>query len=155
MEIGKIDTNSDFPIIIESHPSAYNGYDFITLIKYNDEVNLVIIDNIYKKHLDAYCLDSCKAANVDEESVIRVANYWYHSNKDNYPISVEFSKRGLSPTFSKIFKSYSIDYISRIIGPAYQFYMGNPNKIRKRKRKAPKDYEVVVSSQYFRSLIDN
>lgn len=153
MQVKTISTNSEFPIIIENHPKDYNGYEFITLIKYNDDVNLVIIDNIYKKHIDAYCLDLCKAANVDENLIIKVANYWYHSNRENYPISIEFSKRGFSKVFSNIFKSYSIDYVSRIIGPVYQFYMGNPNKVRKRKRKEPKDYEVVISNTYFKSLI--
>lgn len=148
-----IKTNSEYPIKVEKHPSDYEGYDFITLIKYNDEVNLTIIDNVYKKHIDAYCLDLCSPTNVDERTIIKVANYWYNSNTTNYPISIEFSKRGLSELSSKILKSYPIDYITRIIGPVVpQFYMGNPKKVRKRKRKPPKNYEIVVSSQYFRSL---
>jgi hypothetical protein len=154
MELKTIKTNSDFPIPIQSHPSDYDGYEFITLIKYNEEVNLIIVDNVYKKHIDGYCLDLCQPSGVEENLVIKVANFWYHSNKDNYPVSVEFSKRGLAKTTAPIFKSYPIDYVSRIIGPAFQFYMGQPKKVRKRKRKNPKDYEVVISSQYFKSILN-
>jgi len=149
-----IKTNSEFPIKVEKHPPDYTGYDFITLIKYNEEVNLTIIDNVYKKHIDAYCLDLCAPTDIDERIIIKVANYWYNVNINSYPISIEFSKRGLAEQSSKILKSYPVDHISRIIGPVVpQFYMGNPKKVRKRKRKQPKDYDVIISSEHFKSLI--
>lgn len=149
-----IKTNSDYPIKVEKHPRDYTGYDFITLIKYNEEINLTIVDNVYKKHVDAYCLDLCGPAEVDEKLIIKVANHWYNSNSENYPISIEFSRRGLAPVASKIMKSYPVDFITRIIGPIVpQFYMGNPKKVRKRKRKIPKDYEVIITSEHFKSIL--
>lgn len=151
-----INTNSNYPIKIENHPSNYNGYDFITLIKYNDETNLVIIDNVYKKYIDAYCLDLCAPTNIDEKVIIKVANYWYNVNLNSHPISIEFSKRGLTDLSSNILKSYSIDNITRMIGSVVpQYYMGNPTKVRKRKRKNPKDYEVIITSEYFKSLLND
>lgn len=153
MLLKTIQTNSDFPIKVESHPAGYNGYPFITLVRFNDEPNLTIIDNVHKKHLDAYCLDLCAPAKVNERVILKVANYWYHTSRDLYPISIEFSKRGLSEDASKIMKSYSIEFITRVIGPVPFFEMGTPSKIRKRKRKIPKDYEVVITSEYFRSLL--
>lgn len=153
MLLKTIQTNSDFPIKVESHPNSYDGYPFITLIRFNDEPNLAIVDNVHKKHLDAYCLDLCLPAGVDERTIIKVANYWYHTSRDEYPISIEFSKRGLSPLASQIMKSYSIEFITRVIGPVPFFDMKNPSKVRKRKRKIPKDYEVVITSEYFKSIL--
>lgn len=153
MLLKTIPTNSEFPIKVENHPPEYTGYPFMTLIKFNDVPNLTIVDNVHKKHLDAYCLDMCLPAGVDERTIIKVANYWYHTNKEQYPISVEFSKRGLSPLASRIMKSYSVEFISRIIGPVSFFEMKNPSKVRKRKRKIPRDYEVVITSEYFKSLM--
>lgn len=153
MLIKTIPTNSEFPIKVENHPATYAGYPFITLVKFNDEPNLTIVDNLHKKYLDAYCLDMCLPAGVDENIIIKVANYWYHTSREEYPISIEFSKRGLSPIASKIMKSYSVEFISRVIGPVPFFEMKNPSKVRKRKRKIPKDYEVVITSKYFKSLL--
>lgn len=153
MLIKTIKTNSDFPIKVENHPAEYDGYPFITLIRFNDEPNLAIVDNIHKKHLDAYCLDMCLPTGIDEKMILKVANYWYHTSRDEYPISIEFSKRGLAPLASRIMKSYSIEYITRVIGPVPFFEMGTPSKVRKRKRKIPKDYEVVITSQHFKCLM--
>lgn len=151
-----IKTNSDFPVTVENHPSDYSGYDFVTLIRYNDEVNLIIVDNVHKRHIDAYCLDLCLPKNVDEQMVIKVANYWYHTSVNNYPLSIEFSKRGLSSTVAPILISYPVDYITRIIGPVVpQYYVGNPTKVRKRKRKSPKECGLeVVTHTYFKSLME-
>jgi len=149
-----IKTNSEFPIKIENHPESYQGYPFITLIKFNDEPNLVIVDNVHKKHLDAYCLDLCAPSQIDEKEIIKIANYWYHTSKNEYPISIEFSKRGLAPLACRIIKSYSVEYITRVIGPVPFFEMRTPTKVRKRKRKMPKDYEVIITSEYFRSLLE-
>lgn len=148
-----IKTNSAFPITVEPHPEDYNGYPFITLIKFNQTPNITIVDNLHKKYLDAYCLDLCSSRNVNERTILKVANYWYHTNRNNYPISIEFSKRGLMDESSKILKSYPIEYITRIIGPVMYFNMAGTPKIRKRKRKSPYGYEVVITSQHFKSII--
>lgn len=134
----RVETNSDFPIKVENHPENYKGYDFITLIRFNDESNIIIVDNVFKRYIDAYCLDLCKPFNINEELIIAVALKWYSKNSNNYayPLSIEFSKMGLSSIASKIMKTYPVDHVSRIIGPVVpQFYMGNPERVRKRKRR--------------------
>jgi hypothetical protein len=146
MQLKKIKMNSDFPITVEDYPSDYKGYEFITLIKYNDEVNLGVIDNVTKRHISAFCLDLCNPMGVPEADIITIANEWFINNKDNYPVSVEFCKRGLEDFSAKISKAYSIDYISRIIGPVFYFEMNNPLKTRKRKRKIPRDNPEFQSS---------
>lgn len=146
MQLKKIKGNSEFPITVEDYPVDYNGYNFITLIKYNDEVNLGIIDNVNKRHISAYCLDLCNPQGVSEKEVISIAQKWFVSNKEHYPVSVEFCKNGIEEITARIVKSYSIDYISRIIGPVFYFEMNNPIKTRKRKRKVPKDSAEFQSS---------
>lgn len=146
MQLKKIKSNSDFPITVENHPSDYNGYEFITLIKYNDEINLSIIDNVTKRHISAFCLDLCGPKGVSEHDIIKIAQKWYVTNRNNYPVSLEFCKNGLESSSSAIAKSYSIDYIYRIIGPVFYFEMNNPLKTRKRKRKLPKNKDEFQSS---------
>jgi len=139
MQLTKIKGSSDFPIIVEDYPKDYQGYKFLTLIKYNEDINLGIVDNVSKRHISAYCLDLCAPQEISENEIVKIANKWFHTNRKNYPVSVEFCKHGVESITSKIIKSYSIDYVSRIIGPIFFFEMNNPAKTRKRKRKIPKE----------------
>ena len=155
MEIKRLKSNSEFPLVIEDYPLSYKGYEFVTLIKYNDEKNLSIIDNVGKRHITAFCLDLCGPLGVSEERVIEIARQWYAANRDQRPVSVEFCKEGFDHESSKIVKSYSIDYVSRIIGPVYFFDVSNPRKIRKRKRKIHKNTENFQDSVAdFKTLTD-
>jgi hypothetical protein len=133
-----------YPLIVENHPDDYDGYAFITLIRYNDTNYLTIVDNMHPKFIDCYVLDLCSGANIDEELVIKLADDWYNESRDRYPISIEFSKKGQTANVSKILRSFNIDYVSRVIGPLPNFKMKGVDKVRKRKRKpVPKGVKIV------------
>ena len=133
-----------YPLIVEAHPEDYNGYDFITLIRYNDANYLTIVDNTDKKFISCYVLDLCKTTNISEEKIIDITQNWYDVSKDSYPISIEFSKLGLTAEMSKILRSFSIDFVTRVIGPLPHFSMKGVEKIRKRKRKTvPEGIRII------------
>lgn len=133
-----------YPLVVEPHPEEYNGYKFITLIRYNDINYLTIINNSDKKFIDCYILDLCKTVGLNEEKIINIAQTWYENNYDNYPIGIEFSKLGITNQVSKILKIFSTDYITRIIGPLPYFSMRGAVKVRKRKRKpVPKEIKII------------
>lgn len=133
------------PLIIEPHPIGYVGYPFITLIQYNKEHILTIVDNSDASQVQVFVLDLCGPENVDESMVVEVANEWYHHSSSKFPLSFEFSRRGLTEQTSKIFKSYSIDFITRVIGPLPKFAMDATRNVRRRKRKEiPAGLTVVV-----------
>lgn len=138
-------SNKQFPLIIEEHPNNYNGYEFITLVNYIDKRYLCIIDNVTKKHIVSYVLDSCAVNNVCEKEVIDIAYEWYTDESKNYPISIEFSRLGISEDMSSILRLFSIDYVTRVIGPLPKYDMTGPIKVRKRKRKPiPANMEYTV-----------
>jgi hypothetical protein len=124
-------------MIVETHPEEYNGYSFITLIQFNEKHLLTIIDNCDKKTIKAYVLDFCEVANVDEIEIINVANEWWNSKNPPYPVSIEFAKKGLTSEASKIYRSYAVDSVSRVIGPIPSFDMDNIQKIRRKRRVSP------------------
>lgn len=139
---------SKHPLIIEPHPETYIGYEFITLITYNDENYLNIVDNVCNKQIITYVLDYCNPANVDEEFIIEIALNWYQTNKENHPISIEFSKLKMSEQTAKILRCFPVDYISRVIGPLPEYNMNGPMKIKKRKRRTiPKNMEFINKSR--------
>lgn len=139
--------SNKYPLIVEAHPEDYDGYDFITLIQYNDVSHLTIIDNTDKKFINCYVLDLCKTVGIREDSVIETAQMWYENSHDDYPISIEFSKLGMTDIVSQIQRSFSIDFVTRVIGPLPQFSMKGTVKVRKRKRKPLPDGVKIVQKR--------
>lgn len=139
--------NIPAPLIVEPHPAGYTGYPFITLIQFNKELLLTIIDNMDDTSVTAYILDKCGPEEVNEEEIIAVAEEWFNTNSDRFPISFEFSKRGMTMQASKIFRTLNIDYISRVIGPFTKFDMDPIRNVRRRKRKElPTNIEILYKS---------
>ena len=129
-------------MIIESHPEQYNGYPFITLIQFNEQHILTVIDNYDRKVLRAYVLDYCEAEQIDEVAVVAIANEWYGDGSPTYPVSIEFSKREVVSEFTKIYRSFAVDNITRVIGPVFAYDMDTVFKI-KRKRRVPVGNNVI------------
>ncbi|MEM4258038.1 MAG: hypothetical protein QXL17_02660 [Candidatus Thermoplasmatota archaeon] len=139
--------NKISPLIIESHPKDYNGYPFITLIQYRKQHVLAIIDNIDNKCIKAYVLDMCGPENINETEIITLVEQWYKNNSKQYPLSIEFSKCGLTQQMSKIYKSFNIEYVSRVIGPVFKFPMNHIKSIKRRRRKSiPTGIKVVYNN---------
>ena len=132
------------PLIIEPYPENYDGYKFITLIRYNDENSLNLVDNVINNTIISYVLDLCSPNNINEEEIIEVANFWHSTNKDKYPLSIEFSKNNMAELTSRIIRCYPLDYVARVIGPLNSYKMAGTYKIRKRKKKTvSKNVEIV------------
>jgi hypothetical protein len=136
--------SNKYPLIVEDHPDDYDGYGFITLIRYNEINHLTIVDNSNKKFINCYVLDLCKTVGLEEEKVIEIAQNWYRESKDDYPISIEFSKLGVTEQLSPILRSFSLEFVTRVIGPFPHFSMKGTIKVRKRKRKPlPEGIKIV------------
>lgn len=131
------------PLIIEEHPEKYEGYPFITLVQYNDQHLLTIIDNCDNKNIKAFVLDLCGPEGVNEEHIIKVATYWFNNNREQYPVSFEFSKLGISSITSKIYRTFPKEFVSRVIGPVPVFEMSQVHKTRRRRRKSVPNGVVV------------
>jgi uncharacterized protein YcsI (UPF0317 family) len=141
----KKNKNNKNSLVIEDHPENYNGYEFITLIRYNDKNFLTIVDNVIDTSIIVYVLDYCNQLLISEEDVISIANDWYENNRTNYPISIEFSKRTIGDEMSKIVREFNTDFITRVIGPTYTFPMSGNRKIRRRKKK-PMPIDVYIKN---------
>lgn len=129
-------TKKNAPLIVEPYPKDYSGYPFITLIQYRKQHMLTIIDNADDNVIKAYVLDMCGPESVDEEQVISIATEWYRDYRTQFPISIAFSRVGLTNLTSKIYRSFNTDFISRIIGPVSKFPMSEVKSVKRRRRKA-------------------
>lgn len=137
------------PLIIEPHPKEYDGFPFITLIQYRKTPMLAIVDNADEDVVRAFVLDLCGPEEVDELHLFEIATHWYETSRSKYPISVEFSKRGLTFDVSKIYRALNIEFVSRIIGPVPKYPMNTIKSIKRRRRKPiPLGIEIRESSTY-------
>ena len=136
---------ASIPLIVEPHPRDYSGFPFITLIQYRKSPMLVIVDNADDESIRAYVLDLCGPEHVDEEAVIHAAAEWYATNRPSYPISVEFSRRGMTAMTSKVYRALSVEFVSRVIGPVPMYPMGAVKSIKRRRRK-PISQNVEVNN---------
>lgn len=123
------------PLIIEAYPKDYSGYPFITLIQYRKQHMLTIVDNVFENIIKAYVLDLCSPEGVDEETIILIATEWYKNSKNLFPLSIEFSRRGMTAQTSKIYREFNTEFISRIIGPVPKFPISEIKSSKKRRRK--------------------
>lgn len=131
------------PLIIEPHPDGWDGYPFLTLIGYNDENYLNIVDNVVNKQIIAYNLDMCKAVGVDEWAIVGIVKDWFYSDRRaKHPLSVEFSRLGYASYVRPIIRCYPIEFVTRVIGPLPEYKMGGVFKSKRKKKKSiPVDIE--------------
>lgn len=135
------------PLIVEPHPRNYSGFPFITLIQYRKAPMLVIVDNADDEVIRAYVLDLCGPERVDEEVMIQAASEWYDTNRTNFPISIEFSRRGMTSMTTKVYRALNVEFVSRVIGPVPKYPMNTVKSIKRRRRKAlPPNVETNVIS---------
>lgn len=138
------------PLIIEPHPKEYVGFPFITLIQYRKSPILTIVDNADDETIRAFVLDLCGPEEIDEEILLGMASDWYDVGRSNYPISVEFSKRGLTLAVSKIYRVLNIEFVSRVIGPVPKYPMNTVKSVKRRRRKAiPVGIEILTADNVF------
>ncbi len=127
------------PLFVEPHPKDYTGLPFITLIQYRKTPLLAIIDNITDSMIQAYVLDWCGPEDIREDILLTIVSDWYYNNRQNYPISVEFARRGMTDQLSKIYKTLNIEFISRVIGPINKFSMTTVKSVKRRRKKVISD----------------
>jgi hypothetical protein len=145
---GKRNTKQNVPLIVEAHPQGYTGYPFITLLQYNQNHILTIVDNADDKNINAFVLDLCGPENVDEEHFVGIAAEWYRNSRDLYPLSIEFSKQGISHETTRIYKTFQTEHITRVIGPLPSFDMGTTVQVKRRKRKPLSSNIQIVKKSF-------
>lgn len=134
------------PLIVEPHPTDYAGFPFVTLIQYRKQPMLVIVDNADDSVIRAFVLDLCGPENVNEEKLIAAVAAWYDTNKAAFPVSVEFSRLGMTSQTSKIYRALNIEFVSRVIGPVPKYPMAAVKSIKRRRRKPiPAGVEIHTS----------
>ena len=120
------------PLIVESY-SDPTSMVFLSIIEYKKENHLIIIDNIYNNEISGYVLDNAEAENLNAHDILSVAIRWYYRSSERYPLSVEFSKLGLSKAMAPLVKTFNVNHVSRLVGKCFVYDTHRKPKVKRKK----------------------
>lgn len=127
------------PLVIEAHPKEYDGVPWVTVIQYSNVPRLVVICTLEKDYLWAYSIESMTDEQRDVFYVV-MERYWEETLYDE-PLHTRVGpdryliEKGLGPIFGSLLTAYTVENISRLIGPVRYPQIDPPkSQIRRRKR---------------------
>ena len=120
------------PLVIENVKDRANLY-YMSLIEYKRESYLAIIDYITNDEISAFILDFAHQEKVNMQNFLSIVNHWFYKSAHKHPLSFEIAKLGLTAQLSPLYKSFDINYISRVIGHPFTFNMEPKTKVKRRK----------------------
>ena len=131
------------PLIFERDDSS--NFALLSLIEYKRENYVGIIDNITDTEVSAFILNLAKPEIINQDDLLRFAVRWLYTNSTNYPLSIEFAKLGLSQRIEHIYRTFDINFVSRIVGSPFTFDSFNATAKTKRRKVTPiTNYEEVT-----------
>lgn len=136
MSKNKLDT-SGVPLVVENHPKQYKGFPFITYIQFHNSNVLALVDNVHNKQLQCFVLDFCQPEEIDEATLIEIASQWYADHSHRVPLSVYMNQIGVNGSTDKLYRTYNIEFITRIVGPLFTYPINEVVVTRRKKRKSP------------------
>jgi len=121
------------PELKVEHVQGKINHHFLCLLEYRRENFLCIIDNVTSDSINAYVLDYAEQESVIVDKFLSLATEWFYSKSEQYPLSVEIARRGLSSQLASIYRTFDITYVSRIIGHAFSYDGVSKTKVRRRR----------------------
>lgn len=133
-------------IHIEWSSDPSNLY-YMSVIQYRKEHHLVVIDNITDDTVTAYAIDKASQEGLEIKDLLSVINRWFYSASSKHPLSIEFSKCGLTDKTNKILKTFDLNNVTRIVGHDFRFQQEQP-KVRRRKvqRTPTTDVDIMMGA---------
>lgn len=121
------------PNLIVEFASDSGNMFFLTVLEYRRQNYLAIIDNVTSEEIGAYVLDFAQQERLDLRQLMSVITLWFYRGSDKYPLSFEFSRLGMSPMTNRIYKTFELPHVTRLIGNDFRFDLETPPKIRRRR----------------------
>lgn len=133
------------PKLIIERAEEQGNFHFLSVIQYHGTEYLVVIDNITSEEIGAYVLDVAQQQGLDLQLLLSAIITWFYGASYKYPLSFEFSRLNMTKMTSKIYRTFELAHITRLIGKDFQFtFTGNSKIKRRRVNKIPAGIEVRV-----------
>lgn len=133
------------PSLIIERAEDQGNYYFLSVIEYRRENYLVIIDNITDEEIGAYVLDYAQQEGMALKDLMSVITLWFYRGSNRYPLSFEFSRLGIASCTNRIYKSFELAHVTRLIGKDFKFNLLQPPKVKRRRvNKIPAGVEIKL-----------
>lgn len=132
------------PKLVIERAEEQGNLHFLSVIKYHNVEYLVVIDNITDEEIGAFVLDIAQQQGLDLQHLLSVIINWFYGNSFNHPLSFEFSKLGLTAATSKIYRTFELAYVTRLIGKDFQYNFKGGKVKRRRVNKIPAGIEIHI-----------
>jgi hypothetical protein len=113
--------------------SDRGNLNLLSMLEHRRERYLVVVDNIDDEAITAYVLDYAQQEGVDLITFIDVAEKWLQHSDGKYPLSFELSRLGLTSVARKIYKTFDLAYVTRLVGRSFSYDLTTPIRIRRRR----------------------
>jgi len=121
------------PNLIVEYASDSGNLHYLSVIEYRRQNYLAVIDNITTQEIGAYVLDHVQQEKLDLRELMAIITFWFYKGSDKYPLSFEFSRLGLTPATTRIYKTFELAHVTRLIGADFKFDVESAPKIRRRR----------------------
>jgi hypothetical protein len=119
-------------LIVEFASDSGNLY-YLSVLEYRRQNYLCIIDNISSEEIGAYVLDFAQQEKLDLKQLMSLITYWFYRGSGTYPLSFEFSRLGITPATNRIYKTFELAHVTRLIGHDFRYDFESPPKVRRRR----------------------
>ena len=122
------------------------NYQYMTYLEFGkDESCLCVIDNIDNGEIKLFILDKLTQSAICPARFVSMANHWYYHSSEKYPLSIEFSKNGMSQVVTPIYATIPLSSVRKITGRVFSYPLSAEPKIRRRRVKAiPSNVEISL-----------
>ncbi len=103
------------------------------MLEHRRENYLVVVDNVTDDTVGVYILDYAQQEGINLKELMTVITQWFYRASYKYPLSFEFSRLGVSPRTNRIYKSFELAHVTRLIGKDYRFDLHSPPKVKRRR----------------------
>lgn len=121
------------PSLIVERAEDSGNFFYLAVLEYRRENYLVIVDNITDEEVGAYVLDYAQQEGMDLKDLMSIITQWFYRASYRYPLSFEFSRIGVAQRTNKIYKTFELAHVTRLIGKDYRFDLTSPPKIKRRR----------------------
>lgn len=133
------------PTLVVERAEDQGNYYFLSVLEYRRENYLVIIDNITDEEVGAYVLDYAQQEGMNLRDVISLVTTWFYSASHRYPLSFEFSRIGVAGRTNRIYKTFELAHVTRLIGKDFRFDLHAVPKIKRRRvNRIPAGVEIKL-----------
>lgn len=118
---------------------------YLSVLQYRKDHHLVVVDNITNDTVSAYMLDRATQEGIDLKQLLSVVTRWFYEASHKHPLSLEFSKLGMTHATNRILKNFELSHVTRIVGQDFQYDLHTAPKIRRRRVNHVKKPDVDIS----------